>query len=96
MMRYNPGMRRRRQRGQGMIEYALIVGLISIFVIVVMIEIYDFGAAKILGDVSGYEAKSKVQLRDSLLNTGVQLTTQQEEYLSGAFTTDPSDDLDIY
>lgn len=80
-----------------MVEYGLILGFVVIFVMVIMVQLYEYGAQNLLGDIEGYEAKSKVELRDRLLNRiGADQTTFSAQYLSGAMSADPSDDIAIY
>ena len=90
-------IRRRRESGQGMVEYGLMLGLVAIFVIFVMVKLWsDRSAMGLLGDIDGYEGQSKVAIRDMLLNQSGNVSQGEANYLSGALTEDDADDIDIY
>lgn len=82
-----------------MVEYGLILGLVSIFVFAIMVALWgDRPGKSLLGDIEGYEGKTKTQLRDALLQVNTSSTTDQSvlDYLANKQNADPSDDLSLY
>lgn len=59
---------RRGERGQGLVEFGLIVSFIAIFVIATFLTVYDFKAQSLLGRMDQYEGESKAQVRKLLFD----------------------------